>query len=217
MPKCRPRREIDLGFDHMSARENPDMPTRRASNQSMPRGLGPSMPLLITMTCALAIAAGTAHGQSPDSGAGAGESAGEISFVEMIKQANKQYEQKVSEAIARGEFDQAREHVRELETVIPGSPQVAKLTAMIDEGLGATVLTERKVRGAIARGEFEAGKAACAQARGHHPELAATGRVTEGGRPGACDGNRRRAGGAGSDRSGPNLPSHNSTCRSWPV
>ena len=136
-----------LRFDHLTVREDPDMPTRRASNEGTPRGLRPSMPLLIAMTCTLAIAGGAAHGQSPDSSAGAGESTGEISFIEMIKQANRQYEQKVSGAIARGEFDQAREHVKELETVIPGSPQVAKLTTMIDKALGATALAERKVRG----------------------------------------------------------------------
>ena len=134
------------------------MPTCRTSNKGSPHGLGPPARTLVATTFALAIAAGAAHGQSSDNAADAGEPKGEISFVEMIRQANKQYEDRVSAAIARGGFDEAREHVGELESVIPGSPHVKKLTTMIDEAFGATARAELKVRGAIVRGEFDAAK-----------------------------------------------------------
>ena len=122
------------------------MATWRTSNRGSPRGLGPPARTLAAMTFVLSIAAGTVHGQSSDNAADAadaGEPKGEISYIEMLRQANKQYEDKVSEAIARGAFDEARELVRDLESVIPGSPHVKKLTGMIDEAFGAATLAER--------------------------------------------------------------------------
>ena len=113
----------------------------------------------------LASGAGAVQAQSSGATAGAGASTGESSIVEMIRRANEEYERKVSGAIARGEFDSAREHVSELEAVIPGSLQVNKLTAMIDEALGAAARAERRALGAVARGDFDA-------ARQHARELA---------------------------------------------
>ena len=95
---------------------------RRASNDGSPRSLGPPLRVLVAMTCTLAV--GTAHGKSSEPAADAGEPKREISFIEMIKQANQQYEDRVSEAIARGGFDAAREHVRTLiEIRFPTSPR----------------------------------------------------------------------------------------------
>ena len=81
---------------------------------------------------------------------------------ESEKQHNVQ--QKVSNAIARGEFEEARRHASALASLTPDSPEVSEMESRIDRA-------QQMVSAAIERGEFEeAGRLVQQELAGVTPE-----------------------------------------------